>query len=148
MEHPWLSFKAPLLIESIGSTVLNNCLDSDVFSKNMSKESEQVENLADNSVSSIETSSSGCSMSPSPSPSPINGLSQTRSAESNLHVPYLISIVMASPTSTDSCLLQLNVQSVTIDYQWCLRPAVLAPYDQLLPQLFTHSYHQQWQWHQ
>ncbi|KAE8739837.1 hypothetical protein FOCC_FOCC014660 [Frankliniella occidentalis] len=82
LEHPWLSFKTPLLIDSLSSSVINSCIESGVFSKENSVEREQGENQADNSVSSLETSSSSCSVSPSPSPSPISSLSLASSTYS------------------------------------------------------------------
>ncbi|XP_034242469.1 serine/threonine-protein kinase 17A-like [Thrips palmi] len=85
LEHPWLSFKTPFLIDSLTSTVLNSCIESGVFSKDVSEEREQGESQVDNSVSSMETSSSSCSVSPSPSPSPISSLSYSSSTYSRSH---------------------------------------------------------------
>lgn len=68
LEHPWLSFKTPFLIETIGSTILSGCIDSDVFSKDTSEEREETQ----------VDSSSSCSASPSPSPSPVSSLPHSR----------------------------------------------------------------------
>lgn len=85
LEHPWLCFKTPFHIDSLTSTVLNSCIESGVFSKDVSEEREQDESQVDNSVSSMETSSSSCSLSPSPSPSPISSLSYSSSAYNRSH---------------------------------------------------------------
>lgn len=86
LEHPWLSFKQSFLIDSMSPTILNSCTESGVFSKDGSEERDG-ESQADNSVSSMETSSSSCSGSPSPSPSPVCSLSHTSATFSRSQPP-------------------------------------------------------------